>query len=57
MKAWRSNKAQADFRREHKIPAHYRVGRAVRDNVVRILPAPSFLVQALLIRAGVLKAG
>lgn len=62
MKAWRNDiKAQRAFRKEllamnPKWPRNVRVGRLMRDNFVKMLPVPSFLMQALLIRAGVYRS-
>lgn len=63
MKAWRNDiKAQRAFRKElleinPKLPRTIRVGKLMRDNLVKVLPVPSFLMQALLLRAGVYKLG
>jgi hypothetical protein len=57
MKAWRNKQAQDTFRAEHNIPAHIRVGKVLRDQQVRIIAGPSFLMQALLINAGLMQAG
>lgn len=62
MKAWRNDiPAQHAFRKEllksnPKLPSTIRVGRLMRDNFVKVLPVPSFLMQGLLIRAGVYRS-
>ena len=54
MKAWRKN-AAADKQEAIAAGTHernHRYGRGLRDSYTRILPAPSFLVLALLLRGG-----
>lgn len=50
----RPTQAQHDMARWLKFG---RVGKALRDQQYKILPFPSFLVQALLIRGGWMQAG
>lgn len=56
MKAWRNPENQAQFRKDFKLHDVRRVGKLLRNTGIRILPVPSFLVQGLMIRAGLAPA-
>ena len=60
MKAWRQKKNQQRWLNDlgqimsQRIDGTHRVGRMCRDSKERILPVPSFLFQAMCIRAGLM---
>jgi hypothetical protein len=70
VKAWRNPENQARFRldtfntaapqigiaRAFELAYKGRVGKRMRDSHTRVLPVPSFLLQGLLIRAGLYPA-